>query len=170
MSKFVKRALSVILTAMIAFSVSPSVLAAEYQPEVVLTENHAAFFNISQMEIGERAQYTVSEPDGGVATIGIEKISGQTRAGGETWRVWYKGIGADVEFYMTVSNNRVTSIYDYSISLFASTYEDAELTKTSTYGKLTFTCNSVAGIASSTCWLKGTVTGESDDIEVTWQM
>lgn len=86
------------------------------------------------------------------------------------WQVWYRGIGAYVEFYMTVTNNRVTSVYDYSISFTGFSYEDASLTKTSTYGKLTFTTKSIAGIVAGTCWLKGTVTNSDNEITVDWQM
>lgn len=57
-----------------------------------------------------------------------------------------------------------------NISLAGSTYEDAELSKTSTYGKLTFKHVWIGGLGASTCWLKGTVTGENDEIEVTWRM
>jgi hypothetical protein len=35
---------------------------------------------------------------------------------------------------------------------------------------LTFEQISLGGLAASTCWLKGTVTGENDEIDVTWQM
>ena len=59
---------------------------------------------------------------------------------------------------------------NHSFSLVGGSYEDAVLTKTTTYGKLTFKAKAIFGLSSSTCWLKGTVTGENDDIEVTWQM
>lgn len=71
---------------------------------------------------------------------------------------------------MTVSGNKVTSVYDDSISVVGGTYEDEELTSTTTYGKLTFKVKSIAGIITGKCWLKGTVTGNDNKIDVTWQM
>lgn len=171
MNRISKRFLSLILAAATAFSICSGALAADNQQETrQYAEDHVSFHGISQMEAGECRQYAVNTADGEEAVVGIEKLPRHTRAGGETWRVWYKALGTDVEFYMTVSNNRVTSVYDYSISLVAASYEDAALTKTSTYGKLTFTYKSIGGLAASTCWLKGTVTGENDEIDVTWQM
>ena len=72
--------------------------------------------------------------------------------------------------YMTVSNNTVTSVFDDTISVIGGTYEDDELTMTSTYGKLSFKVTSLGSIMSGKCWLKGTVTGSEDKIDVTWRM
>lgn len=171
MKKYVKNFLSGILAVMLAFSLCPTVLALDRQPDGDGSEkNRVTFSHVSQFAAGESAQYSLTEADGTEILIGITKMPVYSRAGGETWRVWYKAIGIDVKFYMTVSNNRVTSVYDYSISLAGASYDDAELTKTSTYGKLTYTYKLPAGLAAYTCWLKGTVTGENDEIDVTWQM
>lgn len=37
-------------------------------------------------------------------------------------------------------------------------------------GKLIFTVDAYAGVASAKCWLKGTVTGSDNAINVNWQM
>lgn len=162
----VKKLLSGMMAALMVISLCPTAWAEDQQPEEVCV----VFSQISKLAIGESLQRTITEADGTELTVGIQKVPTDTRAGGETWRVWYKAIGADIEFYMTVANNRVTSVYDYSISLVGASFDDASLTKTSTYGKLTFTYKAVAGLAAYTCWLKGTVTGENDEIDVTWQM
>lgn len=160
-----KKILSVVVAAVMLFTLCPCAFAAEGHPE----ETSVVFTRLSRIAPGESVQYEV-EDNGGKAIVGIERMPVYGRAAGETWRVWYKGLNTDVEFYMTVSNNRVTSVYDYSISLFGGSYEDPDLSMTSTYGKLTFTRKAVLGITSSTCWLKGAVTGEDDQIEVTWRM
>ena len=71
---------------------------------------------------------------------------------------------------MTVSNNKVTSVYDEWILTVGFTYSDASLTKTSTYGKRSFTATIYGDFASLSCWLKGTVTGTDNDITVTYSM
>lgn len=166
-----KKVLSIALAAIMLLSVCPAAFAAEARYSMAQAEeNSIVFSDVSQIAPGESRQYVVPGPDGGKAVVGIERVQGYARAGGETWQVWYRGMYSYVEFYMTVSNNKVTSVYDYSISLTGSTYEDAALTHTTTYGKLTFTQKLFAGLGASTCWLKGTVTGEDDQINVTWQM
>ena len=37
-------------------------------------------------------------------------------------------------------------------------------------GKLSFKVTSLGSIMSGKCWLKGTVTGSEDKIDVTWRM
>ena len=159
-----KKLVSAILTLVMLFALCPRGFAMEEPLDSV------TFSGLSQLAAGEQMERQVTDAAGNTAVVGIEKVQRNARAGGETWQVWYKGLNADVEFYMTVSNNRVTSVYDYSISLVGSTYEDADLSMTSTYGKLTFKHVAILGLSSSTCWLKGTVTGENDEIVVDWQM
>lgn len=169
MKKYFRNILSAALALMMVCSVCSNARA-EAPLNTEEPGEHCAAFSLSRLEEEGRLQYTVIEPDGSEATVGIEKIHTLTRGEGETWRVWYSGINHKSEFYMTVSNNKVTSVYDYSISLFGASYEDAKLTKATTYGKLTYTMKSVAGIFTTSCWLKGTVTGENDEIDVTWSM
>lgn len=171
MKKHVKNLLAGILAAVMVLSLCLTALALDKEPDAPHAgENSVTFSQLSQLEVGESVQRTLTEADGAEVVVGIKRVATYTRSGGKTWQVWYKAIGFDVEFYMTVSNNKVTSVSDYSISLVGASYDDANLTKTSTYGKLTFTYKLPAGLAASTCWLKGTVTGEDDQIEVTWQM
>lgn len=164
-----KKFLSIVLSIVMVLALCPCALAADSQANATQLKDHIRFSNLSQLATGDSVQREV-ETDGGTAVVGISKEQGYARAGGETWRVWYQGINISAEFYMTVANNRVTSVYDYSISIFGGTYEDAVLTKTSTYGKLTFTYKSLGGVSSSTCWLRGTVTGSDDAIDVDWEM
>lgn len=165
-----KKFVSAILTVVMLIALCPCAFAIENRPSGEQAgENHVLFENLSRLAPGESVQYAV-EADDGEAVVGVERVPVFSRAGERVWRVWYKGLNADVEFYMTVSGNKVISVYDYSISLVGGSYEDANLSKTSTYGKLTFTAKAILGLSSSTCWLKGTVTGEDDEIVVDWQM
>lgn len=171
MRKHMRKILSAVLVSLMLVSLCPMALAAEIQPPVNAdAENSITFSGLNQLDPGESVKYEINGADGTEITVGIERVEAPARASGRTWRVWYAWLTNNVEFYMTVANNKVTSVYDYSISLFGSSYEDANLTKTSTYGKLTFTHKALGGLSASTCWLKGTVTGEDDQIEVSWQM
>lgn len=164
-----RRFVSLLIAIIMVCAISPTAFAMD-EPLTTNDEKHIEFSGISQLTLGETMQCVMIGPDGNTEEIGIEKVANSTRAAGETWRVWYQGINSKSEFYMTVSNNKVTTVYDYSITITGGTYEEASLTKTSTYGKLTFKAVSLGGIISGTCWLKGAVTGEDDQIEVTWQM
>lgn len=172
MQKKIGNCLAAVVAALMLFTtVCPTALAAERQPDTATNEkDHITFSGVSLLEPGKSMEYEMIGPDGSKAIVGITRVENQTRAAGKVWQVWYTWLANHVEFYMTVENNRVTSVYDYSISLVGSTYEDASLTKTSTYGKLTFKQVSPGGFGAATCWLKGTVTGEDDEIIVDWQM
>lgn len=112
------------------------------------------------------------DDNGNPATIGIEAVfAGITRAGTRTFQVYYHGILIDAEFYMDVTNNKVTDVRDYAITTIGATYDNVVLSKTSTYGRLTSEATTL-DLVTKTCWLKGTVTGsDSDnDISVTWDI
>ena len=87
-----------------------------------------------------------------------------------SWKVSYNGVVIRAYFYMTVTNNKVTNAWDYSITTLGSTYSDASLTYNSSSAKLTFTSNAYNGIASHTCWLKGTPRGTNNEVDVTYSM
>lgn len=158
--------LSMAIALALIFSVCSSASAAQELSH----SNQVVFSELDQLAAGESKEYTVVDSSGGKAIVGIRKMPAYARTDSERWQVWYRGINSYVEFYMTVSNNRVTSVSDYSISLTGGSYDNANLSKTSTYGKLTFTYKSVAGIVTKTCWLKGTVTGSDNKITVDWDM
>lgn len=171
MKKKIKNCLSAVLAVWMLLAICPAALAAEQKPDAAKSgTDHVLFVGLSSLGPGESIEYETVGPDGEKAVVGIERAGIRARSAGTNWRVWYTWLTTHIEFYMTVSNNKVTAVYDYSISLHDSSYEDASLTKTSTYGKLTFKHIPFGGFSASTCWLKGTVTGENDEIEVTWQM
>jgi len=70
---------------------------------------------------------------------------------------------------MTVTDNKCTSVYDKWIMVIGGTYDNAALSRGSSYGKLEFDVTT-AGIFQTTCWLKGTVTGSNNEIDVSFQM
>lgn len=165
MKNAIKKIFSAILTISVLFGTCPAALAVEAS-----AQSKVVFSDIDLLKAGESIEYTVIASDGGEATVGIANMSVYTTNDSSNWRVWYRGLSIYAEFYMTVSNNRVTSVSDYSISITGGSYENEALTKTSTYGKLTFKSKSIAGVVTKTCWLKGTVTGSDNEIIVDWDM
>ena len=163
-------ALTVLLALLFCMPVSPCALAAEAGEGV--KEYSVSFSDFSQMAENEKMEKIVTDSNGNIAIVGIERvIDGRScYSAGSTWRVWFTGVTINAEFYMTVSNNTVTSVFDDTISVIGGTYEDDELTMTSTYGKLSFKVTSLGSIMSGKCWLKGTVTGSEDMIDVSWRM
>lgn len=140
-------------------------------PEAKLTaKNTVSFSNLDKIAVGEVLEFDVLDSEGNPATVGIKRMPSIMKAGSTEWKVWYTGVTINAHFYMTVSNNKVTSVYDEWILIIGGTYDNEKLTKTSTYGKLTFKAESYGGIITGTCWLKGTVTGSNNNIDVTYSM
>ena len=141
--------------------------------------NQITFSHLDKVEVGESIEYEVTDSNGEPAAISIERVDYQATENTllksatdapRTWKVSYTGATINCHFYMTVSNNKVTSVYDEWILTVGFTYSDASLTKTSTYGKRSFTATIYGDFASLSCWLKGTVTGTDKDITVTYSM
>lgn len=150
---------------------SLSAFATETTPKARLIDNNTVTFsNLDNLAVNESIEFDVVDSEGNPAKLGIQRMPNLTRASGKEWKVWYTGGVINAHFYMTVSNNKVTSVYDDWIMIVAGTFSNDSLTRTSTYGKLTFTVNVYAGVASGKCWLKGTVTGSDNAINVSWQM
>lgn len=166
-----KRTLALLLGAVLFCSLGPEGYALEERP----AEGQIIFSEVSALAENENLQQTVVDSNGNEAVVGIRKIGtsgdlARAAAAGETWQVWYRGATTYAEFYMTVSDNKVTSVYNEMISVAGGSYSNVKLTKTTTYGKLSFKASVIGGLISGDCWLKGTVTGENDEIDVTWSM
>lgn len=159
--------LAVVLLCTTGFPISFAVAESENLGEQVVT-----FSDFNKLDENECIEKNVIDSNGNTAIVGIERIAGYKSfySADSTWRVWFNGVTINAEFYMTVSDNKVKSVYDESISVIGGTYEDDELTMDLTYGKLSFKVTSVGGIMSGKCWLKGTITGSENKIDVTWRM
>lgn len=163
----IKRVLATFLAMVLMMSASSfSALAASSAPEAKLTGNNTiTFSNLDSLAVNETMEFDVIDSKGNPAKVGIQRMPGTARASSTEWKVWYTGVTINAHFYMTVSNNKVTSVYDEWIMILGGTFSDDSLSKTSTYGKLTFTVDAYAGVAAFKCWLKGTVTGSDNDIK-----
>lgn len=169
MKKF-KLVVSAVLAVFLCITVAPAAFAMGANENV--GEQIVTFSDFTQLAENECLEKSVIDSNGNMAVVGIERVADGRSVynTGSTWRVWFTGVTINAEFYMTVSNDAVTSVYDDSISVIGGTYEDDELTMTSTYGKLSFKVTSLGSIMSGKCWLKGTVTGSENKIDVTWRM
>lgn len=166
----IKLVMSALLVAILCVTVSPAAFAMGNDKNV--EEQVVTFSDFTQLAENEHLEERVIDSNGDVAIVGIERVadSRSSYSNGSTWRVWFTGVTINAEFYMTVSDNTVTSVFDDTISVIGGTYEDDELSMASTYGKLSFKVTSLGSILSGKCWLKGTVTGSDNKIDVTWQM
>lgn len=152
-------------------AIPSSTPAATLEPKVILNaDNTITFSNLDNISINESVEFATVDKEGNPVMVGIERVPNMTRASGKEWKVWYTGITINAHFYMTVSNNKVTSVYDDWILVIGGTYDNSSLTKTKTMGKLSFKVEAYAGIMAATCWLKGTVTGSNNDINISYQM
>ena len=116
-------------------------------------------------------QSAFAESNSPKATVkNVDNSISRVAKSSNSWKVSYKGVVIHAYFYMTVTNNKVTNAWDYSITTLGSTYSDASLTYNSSSAKLTFTSNAYNGIASHTCWLKGTPRGTNNEVDVTNSM
>ncbi len=170
-----KRFLSLVFV--VAAMLSLTAAASAAQPEAVSAQAASvSFTGLDRLSEGEKAEYRTVDDSGREVVVSLEKAAGladRSERGvitSETWKVSYDSFAIKAEFYMTVSNNRVTSVYDDWISIIGGTHSNVSLTKTNTYGKLSFDVRAIAGLMSGSCWLKGEVTGSDDQITITWEM
>lgn len=173
MKKIFKKIMALILTVItVSTSTSMAVFAGEnVEPQAVLKDsNTIRFSGLSELDLNESIEYEIVDKNGQPATVGIERVSNLARASWQEWKVWYTSGVISAHFYMKVTDNKVTSVYDDWILVVGGTYDSDSLTKTSTYGKLSFKTTAYAGLFSIKCWLKGTVTGSNNDIDVSWSM
>lgn len=168
---FKKIFVTLVVLAMMVTGSSLTAFAAETAPQAKMGANNTVTFsNLDNLAVNEVMEFDIVDSEGNPAKVGIQRIPNLTRASGTEWKVWYTGITINAHFYMTVDKNKVTSVYDEWILVIGGTFSDDSLTKTSTYGKLTFTGEVYGGVAAGKCWLKGTVTGSNNDIDVDWRM
>ncbi len=178
----------VTVIALMITMVSEVAFAAEYNVKDTSAEifqnvsNSLTFSNLDNAKMHEVIEKEVLDKDGNIAKVGIELVDtpekiknlleyeNGSKIQSRTWKVYYTGLTINASFYMVVSNNKVVSVYDSWILVIGGTYDNDKLTKTSTYGKLSFKMIGLNGIFAGTCWLKGTVTGSDDEIDVSWQM
>lgn len=163
-----RKLIASVLAVLLCASLSPVAFAMEDNIGVQVV----SFSDLARLDVNESVEQSVIDFNGNRAVVGVEKMSDNRSlyTVDSTWRVWFAGVTINAEFYMTVSENKVTSVFDDTISVIGGKYEDDELTMTSAYGKLDFKATSLAGIMSAKCWLKGTVTGSDNEIDVTWKM
>ena len=85
-------ALTVLLALLFCMPVSPCALAAEAGEGV--KEYSVSFSDFSQMAENEKMEKIVTDSNGNIAIVGIERvIDGRScYSAGSTWRVWFTGV------------------------------------------------------------------------------
>lgn len=165
-----KRMISILfLLASFVTLFSANISAEQIHTEVIIcSDGSVTFHNLDQLKENS-ISCVVTDLNGNDAVVTLKKLNSDTStSAANTWEVSYSGLSLDCSFYMTVSNNRVISVYNSNINTHIGSYSNAQLTKTTEDGTLSFVYT--WGIYSSSCWLKGTVTGSDNDIAVSHHM
>ena len=142
---------------------------------VVESANSIIFSNIDSLEVGDSIEINITDSAGNPAVVGVERVNAEIgalkgTASSSEIKVYFTGVIINCSFYMTVSNNKCTRVYDDWILTVGGTYSNSSLSRTTTYGKLSFIFTDYLGLISGTCWLKGTVTGSNNEVSVSWSM
>ena len=145
---------------------------------VVNTDGAIQFKGLNQLCAGQILTVETTDRDGNPATMSIRlpennEYDGPIGGGGstsKTWEVSFYGAVINARFYITVTDNVVTDVYDEWVLIVGGTHSDLELEKTNTYGKLSFNLQVYGGVMGSHCWLKATVTGSGNEVTITKMM
>lgn len=165
-----KKKLATLMVAIIASS-SFTVSAADNTAYAKCNDDGSVTFsNLDSLDINESIECEMTDTNGNLVVVSIERLPNLIRSSARGWKVSYNSGVINASFHMTVDNNKVSSVYDDRIITVGCLFSDDALTKTSTYGKLTFNVTDYFGILKGKCWLRGTVTGSDNDINVDWQM
>lgn len=138
----------------------------------VIEDDSVTFSDLDQLAINESMVATILDSRGEEVQIGITPLPQTTWSNSQSYRVWYFSGLVNAEFYMTVTNNQVTAVFDRNITSVGGVYSEPRLTinSTKTRGQLDFTFTAVGNILKGDCWLRGEVTGANNKITVTHKM
>ncbi|WP_099469022.1 DUF5626 family protein [Konateibacter massiliensis] len=180
MTKSIKRKILGLVSTMaiFAFSALPAFAAEPTDVSDTTGVTAAGTISFENLKENPNQSYTGIDKNGEEYTISIEQVEKSTTSGlllkaaasTTSWKVSYTSGVLNCYFYMDVSGNKCTSVYDKWILVIGGTYDNTSLTRSSSYGKLEFDVTGYGGIFTGTCWLKGTVTGSDNDINVSYQM
>lgn len=151
----------------IPFLLIPTDVKAE---EISIVNDSAIEAKVSGIDEIPLSEQVFVDEEGNTVKIGIKEIPTLERATSKKWEVYYYSGLINANFYMNVSNNKVTSVYDKKVVCYGGTPSEITLTKTSTKGQLDFNFTLLGGIFGGNCWLRGTTTGSNNNIKVTYSM
>lgn len=127
--KFIKKLTASLLFIAVVMSFGvQSAFAESNSPKATVKNNVVTFSNLDQLKANEKLAIAVVDSNGDPATITIESVDNsisRVAKSSNSWKVSYKGVVIHAYFYMTVTNNKVTNAWDYSITTLGSTYSDA---------------------------------------------
>lgn len=141
-------ALTVLLALLFCMPVSPCALAAEAGEGV--KEYSVSFSDFSQMAENEKMEKIVTDSNGNIAIVGIERvIDGRScYSAGSTWRVWFIMTLALAVPAFAVTDPTIpsdTSDEDYGIMPLASLFPQTPIAGAGTYKTYDFTASSSNG-------------------------
>ena len=117
--KFIKKLTASLLFIAVVMSFGvQSAFAESNSPKATVKNNVVTFSNLDQLKANEKLTIAVVDSNGDPATITIESVDNsisRVAKSSNSWKVSYKGVVIHAYFYMTVTNNKVTNAWDYSI-------------------------------------------------------
>lgn len=142
------------------------------QNSIVVEGNSVTFQDLDQLSVDDSLVTKVFDSQGNEAEIGITPLPKSVWSNSQSYKVWFVGVIINAEFYMTVTNNKVTSVSDRYILTYGGVFSNPRLTinSTKTRGQLDFIFTSAGNFVQGDCWLRGEVTGSNNQIKVTHRM
>lgn len=166
MKRITKSLLSVTLVLALCFSMlTIPASAASSAPYSSERNGTSTFYNLNRLQINESVTQEFLDHDGNPASITITRVATKARSS-NTWLISLDSVAVDAEYYVDVTNNKITNAYNWSIYTFVYDYSDVSLSYTSSYARLSFKA-SIAGVYSGTCWLQATIRGTNNEVDVT---
>lgn len=166
-NKYLKKSLLATFVAILfLFSVSLSALAESPVPYSVDANGTTTFYNVDQLKENESITQEFLDRNGNPATITLTKLPAATRSSSTSWYITLDSVLADAEYYVDVTDNRITNARDWAIYTIGCTYRDARLTYDSNHARLSFTIQFLDW-TTGTAWLQATIRGTNNEVDVT---
>lgn len=158
-----------ILTLVTTLSISSVAFAAQEPLEnnPIVAQGEVVFSNLDK---NPTQSYTGIGADGQEYTVGIEPIINKGRASSNSWRIYIYG-PCSAEFYMTVTGNKCTRAYDWSLTAipaWVSSWSNASLSRNTTSATLYWDWKDP--VIQKRMWLRGTCTGSNNKVSVSYNM
>lgn len=166
MKKMFRAACSLLMALTMCFSVLQiSAFAATEAPYASENNGTTTFHNLDQLKDNESVTHEFLDCNGNPASISIKRIPATARSSA-SWLISLDSISVDAEYYVDVTNNKIVNARDWAIYTFVYDYSDVDLMYTSSYARLSFK-TSMSGVYNGTCWLKATIRGTNNEVDVT---
>lgn len=163
---FRKSFFTVFTSVLFLFQFSFSAMAESPTPYSVDSYGTTTFYNLDQLKENESITQEFLDRNGNPASITLTKLPTTTRRSSASWYITLDSVMADAEYYVDVTDNRITNARDWAIYTIGCSYRDAQLTYDSNHARLSFTLQFLDW-STGTAWLQATIRGTNNEVDVT---